>query len=103
MAEYVTHDLCHQRRRECPGSTSLPLRLLLPILIALCAMIVSSHLMLSGTLAATRESAGGVSTEIRLRAEQQQVLDRKLDRVLVEIAEIRAAIGRLTAATGKNP
>lgn len=48
---YQTIDGCETARGGCPGRQAVPLRILVPILLAVFAVLVASHVMLTAAIA----------------------------------------------------
>lgn len=104
-ANAVTADQCEQRRQRCAGRSALPLRILLPIILALSAGVTGGYMAnaseirtnaktTAAAVAAAREQAAATQTELRLRSQRIDALEAKLDDALARLADIQARIGR---------
>lgn len=95
--DYVTAKQCEDRRTACPGTRAIPTKTLVTILLAMLSMLITSYVLLSASIASNSEASASITAKIEIRAEQQRIIETKLDEVLKAVNKIEGRLIRKDA------
>jgi len=98
---YQTVEACGELRDKCLGRQAVPLRVLVPVLLTMFAIIVGSHLALTTSIADNTSGRASMATELRLRSERVQSIEDKCDKLLTGVAELKSRLERMERTNGE--
>ncbi len=97
----MTMNMCAEKRRNCPGRSAISITVLVPVLLAMFGVFAGAFLVQQKALASTNDriaeqsnAAEATATEVRIRAEGQKSIEKKLDTLIKDVAEIKARLRR---------